>query len=220
MAIYFYFLSSYCSRHEKSCTGKPCIPSTAPPPIFIPVVTEQNDGNLFCVSGWSSWLNRNKPIPHKSLGDVEELPTLAELVSTQLAWSFSSCGLLLLFCFFRARCTLNRDVQLRKYQISGVGTPKIMLTTRILASTSSAVLKRGLSAQAQMKLAPILKSAFTVNAKVSVLVRIDALHLREVCACATWWAKHLRECEACFGKYGCGLTNTRHVWSNLNYMSP
>lgn len=55
---------SYCSRQRKTCIGQPCFP-TAPPSV--------SDNENICVSGWTDWINSDKP-KADDYSDIESIP--------------------------------------------------------------------------------------------------------------------------------------------------
>ncbi|KAK9502170.1 hypothetical protein O3M35_012753 [Rhynocoris fuscipes] len=77
--------SCYCSRHQKSCTGQPCPPTTLPTtrkPVTETIARKYTEPwkeeALNCVQGWSPWLNKHHPIVDKIDSDIEPLPLLID----------------------------------------------------------------------------------------------------------------------------------------------
>ncbi|XP_046603352.1 hemocytin isoform X1 [Neodiprion virginianus] len=66
--------SCYCSRSKKTCQGQPC-PTT---PESIPTIPMEEKHE--CISGWTTWINRDLPVKGKKVSDVEPLPSTLDLL--------------------------------------------------------------------------------------------------------------------------------------------
>lgn len=72
MNVLKYFFRCYCTRTKKVCTGKLCAVTTIAP--------AQNDNIVKCQSGWTPWMNQDKPKTRQENKkgrklDIEPLPT-------------------------------------------------------------------------------------------------------------------------------------------------
>ncbi|XP_043237348.1 hemocytin-like [Amphibalanus amphitrite] len=72
----------YCTRGQQKCRGSPCpvVVTSEPPPTEEPPAAPSPTKLGTCREGWSTWVNRNKPMAYTRPRDVERIPTFIEPV--------------------------------------------------------------------------------------------------------------------------------------------